>query len=501
MTCSDKQVRKLLKMYAKTNSTTKASCAAGMDAKTGRKWIACGCLPSEKPKQVRAWRTRKNPFENVWSEIVEKLDGKNALQAKDLFAYLCKKYPETWKENQLRTLQRLIRKHRAQNGTEKLAFLEQDHIPGAVLQADFSELKSLNVKICGELFSEMMFHSTLPYSNWEWVTLSRSESTLALCRGFQESLKELCAKPDYFQTDNSTSATYRTGKKTDHKGNSRGFNPKYVQFCEIYSVTPRTTEVGEKQQNGDIESSHHQFKKAAASALALRGSSEFKSVADFETWLQELARDRNATEKRKLLFLDEQKAMRSCSIFPSKDYEENRVIVTKFSNIIVNRHVYSVPSRLIGQVVIVRQYEWRIEVWYQNILQISTERVLGKRLHKIDYRHVIWSLIKKPGAFACYRYRDEMFPSLAFRQAYDQIVCDEISLKKDLEYLRILHLAASISEDEVKVALDLLMTEKIKITYDNVKNLLGFDNGSKRYKIEKCLPDLKHYDKLIGGAL
>ncbi len=501
MTCSDNQVRKLLKMYAKTNSAPKAACVAGMDAKTGRKWIKSGCLPSEKPKQVRTWRTRVNPFADVWAEVVEKLDDRNALQIKDLFEYLRKKHPNKWKKSQLRTLQRLIRKWRALKGPEKVAFLEQDHIPGAVLQADFSELRSLNVTISGEFFSFMMFHSTLPYSNWEWVTLCRSESILALNRGFQESLKELGVKPNYFQTDNSTSATHRVGKDVQNNGKSRFFNDKYVQFCGNHSVTPRTTEVGEKQQNGDIESSHNQFKKAVASAIVLRGSSDFKCVADFEKWLQELARERNVSEKRSSLFLEERKAMRSCDFFASKDYDENKVKVTKFSNIIIARSVYSVPSRLIGQVVSVRQYEWHIEVWHQNILQVSAERILGNRLHKIDYKHVIWSLIRKPGAFACYRYRDEMFPSLIFRQAYDEIACGEISIKNDLEYLRILHLAASTSEDEVKAALELLTMEKSKISYDSVKNLIGFEKKSKQHQIARCIPDLKNYDKLIGGAL
>ena len=82
-----------------------------------------------------------------------------------------------------------------------------------------------------------------------------------------------------------------------------------------------------------------------------------------------------------------------------------------------------------------------------------------------------------------------------------QIICNEISIKKYLEYLQILHLAASTSEDEVKVALELLMADKAKITYENVKNLLVFEASLSQYHIEKCMPDLKHYDKLIGGAL
>jgi hypothetical protein len=34
---------------------------------------------------------------------------------------------------------------------------------------------------------------------------------------------------------------------------------------------------------------------------------------------------------------------------------------------------------------------------------------------------VIWSLVRKPGAFARYRYREELFPTLVSRRAYDAL--------------------------------------------------------------------------------
>jgi hypothetical protein len=48
-------------------------------------------------------------------------------------------------------------------------------------------------------------------------------------------------------------------------------------------------------------------------------------------------------------------------------------------------------------------------------------RIRGEKDHRIDYRHVIWSLVKKPGAFARDRYREELFPSMVFRRAYDAL--------------------------------------------------------------------------------
>ena len=65
----------------------------------------------------------------------------------------------------------------------------------------------------------------------------------------------------------------------------------------------------------------------------------------------------------------------------------------------------SVPSRLIDRDVVVHVYDDRIEVFYAGQVVLVTERLLGRKGHRIDYRHVIWSLVKKPGAFARYRRR------------------------------------------------------------------------------------------------
>ena len=66
----------------------------------------------------------------------------------------------------------------------------------------------------------------------------------------------------------------------------------------------------------------------------------------------------------------------------------------------------------------------------------------------IDYRHVIGSLVRKPGAFARYRYREHMFPTETFRLAYDALR-EWKGERADVEYVRILHLAATTMESDV----------------------------------------------------
>ena len=107
------------------------------------------------------------------------------------------------------------------------------------------------------------------------------------------------------------------------------------------------------------------------------------------------------------------------------------------------------PSRLIGTSVLVRLRAETLEGYVGSTVAFTIPRLIGQKQHRIDYRHVIWSLVRKPGAFAAYRYRDDLFPTTTFRLAYDRLTCSGID-RADRDYVRILHLAASTSESEVK---------------------------------------------------
>jgi hypothetical protein len=131
-------------------------------------------------------------------------------------------------------------------------------------------------------------------------------------------------------------------------------------------------------------------------------------------------------------------------------------------------------------------------------LQLSCERLLGRNQKRIDYRHVIWSLIRKPGAFARYVYREEMFPSPVFRQAYDAIQTPHRGTKGDVEYLRILHLAASTTEADVESALVRLLGEGAAITSAAIKMFVAADARPTIPMMVAPVVDLASYDSLLG---
>jgi len=188
--------------------------------------------------------------------------------------------------------------------------------------------------------------------------------------------------------------------------------------------------------------------------------------------------------------------MRELCVAKLPEYVEEDVRVSEWSTVRVKHCAYSVPSRLIGEWVRVRIFEDKLEVRYAEELQLACERLLGRNRHRIDYRHVIWSLVRKPGGFARYVYREEMFPQLVFRKAYDAIQEAQAGTRGDLEYLRILHLAASTMEAEVAAALSLLLGAGQPITAGAVKALFA----STTIEVPALAPatvDLTEYDTLL----
>ena len=149
---------------------------------------------------------------------------------------------------------------------------------------------------------------------------------------------------------------------------------------------------------------------------------------------------------------------RHCARYPRshwRAFRELQVSVSRFSTMQVLGNTYSVPSRLIGTTLLVRVRSEHLEGYVGTKQVVTLPRLHGRAQHAINYRHLIWSLVRKPGAFAAYRYRDDLFPTLAFRRAYDRLT-RATSARADRDYVQVLHLAATLSEAEVETALLLL---------------------------------------------
>lgn len=491
MTCTDAQVRLMMRERSKGRTQEQAAVKANLNSrKTVAKYERLGQLPSEL-KQRRQYRTRADPFAADWPELEQMLQAAPELEAKTLFEWLCEQRPGQYQEGQLRTLQRRVKDWRALN-QEQVATLEQVHRPGEALQSDGTWLTELGVTIAGQRFKHMLIHCVLPYSNWEWGAIAQSESLLALQRGLQSSLLKLGHVPEYHQTDNTSAATYQL---RGANGRERAYNPGYLALLHHFGLKPRTIQVGCPQQNGDIEAANGSLKRALHQHLLLRGSRDFDTLADYEQFLGQVMTQRNQRRQQRLP--EELAAMKPLTASPLWPYQEVRVKVNRGSLIRVQNNVYSVPTHLIGQQVTVRIYEWHLEVYYRAIQVEWMPRLVGQKKQQINYRHLIDSLLRKPGGFRRYRYREALFPSLVFRQAWDQLKQWYSPRKADLIYLRVLRLAARYLECEVAEALTRLLAETTHWDETDVEGLLPRPKPVAVPALSPPLVNLAQYDTLL----
>ena len=489
VTVKDAQVSKLMDEMTKHGQIGIAAMRSGMDRKTARKYVEAKKLPSEL-REPRSWRTRKDPFEADWPWVVGQLKTSAELEAKTLFEALQREHPGRYEDGQLRTLQRRVKQWRAEHGPDKEVFFAQEHRPGEAVQLDFTHGSSLGVTILGVVFAHLLCHVVLPYSNWQHVTVCLSESFLALKRGLQAALFELGRVAEWVQTDNSTAATHELAD------GRRGFNKDYEDLVRHLGMKPRTIAVGKKEQNGDIEAAHRPLKRRIEQQLLLRGSRDFDSVEAYEKWLCAVI-VRPANRNRAKHFDEELARMSPMRATRLPEFVERDVRVTSWSTIRVDRRTYSVPSRLIGEKVRVRLYENHLDIYYGSRWQFRFARLRGPQLRRIDYRHVIWSLVQKPGAFARYKYRRELFPTLTFRRAYDAITARESSRETDLEYLRILHLAAATMEADVESCLESMLAAGESISADEIRKRARKDEEVSIPELAPYEASLEDYDELL----
>jgi len=491
---SDRQVRKLRKKLAEGKTVLVAADAAGMSEKTAHNWKS-GPLPSElKQTRERHWRTREDPFADVWeSEIVPLLeeDKKAVLEAAELLRWLHKKHPGKFADGQLRTLQRRVSDWRALYGPEREVYFEQVHPPGREGAFDFTNCNDLGVTIRGELFCHLLFQFVLSFSKWRSVCLAFSETFEAMVRGLQRAVWELGGTPTYWRSDNLSAATHQL------PGGGRELNRRYRAVLDHYGVESTRIQPGKSNENGVAEKSHDVLKGRLAQALVIRGSTDFDSPDEYEAFFQEVVADLNAGCGTRLT--EERGYLKSLPSSRVPEYTKYSARVRCWSTIHFAGRTYSVPSRLIGKEVEVRQHPNVIEVWYRNKLTETLPRIRGQeKTYRIDYRHIIWRLVRKPGAFARYRYREELFPTLVFRRAYDALSRGG-NARADVEYLRILHLAASTMQTDVEVALEVLLETEDRFDYLAVKALAAPDKPEIPV-IEREDPNPAEYDRLLAGG-
>lgn len=474
-------------------SQAAAAAASDMSLRTAREWET-GPLPSA-TKLVRDWRTRPDPFAAVWQTDIEPLlrrDVKGVLEAKWVLEVLRTRYPDQFHAGQARTLQRRFRDWRTRHGVEPEVFFPQVAAPGREAAIDFTHATDLGVTVAGEPFPHLLFEFVLSYSHWTWVTIAFGETFEALAAGVQGALWALGGVPAVLRSDNLSAATHEL-----KASGGRDLTPRFRAVLEHYGIRSSRITPGRAHENGIAEQAHRRLKALLAQALLVRGHAAFPDVAAYDTFVQEVVaywRNRPAAAR-----LAEERA--TLGALPSAaipSYTTYYPVVRRWSTIRVAHRTYSVPAQLMGHTVEARVHPDVVEVRYRDQVVQTMPRLRKEEEHRIDYRHVIGWLVRKPGAFARYRYREDLYPSVTFRRAYDALVRLH-GERADLEYLRILQLAATAGESPVTVALATVLDQGAAFDYCTVQVQVA-PPALVVPVVHIPAPDLTVYDALRAGA-
>ena len=401
------------------NTQDQASAIAGISERSGRR-IEKGQHRST-TEAPRTWRTRKDPLAPVWdSELEPMLQKEPRLEPLTLYDYLQEQYPGEY-QSVKRTLQRRVADWKVQHGPPKEVMFELRHIPGEIGQSDFTELKKVKVTIAGKPFEHLLYHYRLVYSGWQYVEIIQGgESFIGLSQGLQNALRACGGVPKQHRTD-SLSAAYKNLKGKRRKP----LTQFYEDLCAHYQMQPTRNNTGIAHENGSVEGSHGYFKRRLRQALYLRGSCDFDSVSDYQTFLETIINKLNQRCSDK--FEQELPHLQPLPQYRFADYEELSVKVSCHSAITVRRVLYTVPSRLIGKQLSIRLYHDRLVgyVGTQQVVELHRMRIpkgsKNRRARCINYRHVIAGLRKKPRAFLYCTWQQELLPNESWRSLWHQL--------------------------------------------------------------------------------
>lgn len=474
------------------HSQSSAAAKAGLSARTARR-IDTGQHNTVHP--IRQYRTREDPFNGLFDEhIIPLLIDKPGLQPITLFEKLEEIAPDQFDRSQLRTFQRRVKRWRAKHGPEQEVIFRQEHEPGAMGISDYTWANKLLITIDGNEFKHKLYHYRLVFSGWTYVqVILGGESFESLSSGLQNALWRSGGVPKTHRTD-SLSAAYKNQTQQD------GLTERYNKLCKYYGVKATRNNKGIAHENGAIEGPNGHLKRKLDQQLILRGNRDFANLEEYQQFIDTIVAKINRQCRSR--FNEERAHLSPLPKRRTNDFSEQFVKVTSSSTITVKRVIYTVPSRLMGSMLMAHIFDDRLVLFYGHEAILTLDRLYAQasnRARSVNYKHVIHSLAKKPNAFKCSQLRDDLIPRGDFWQLWQRLTHD------------------GVTDEDCRYMVDLLI---IAHKYD-CEDALGryvlnaFESGS-RASSEQCRqlfgPDkieipiimsqqhqISSYDSLIGG--
>ena len=296
---SDGQVKELRRLLFSGKSLAFSARMTQMSDKTARNYRDDQRLPSQR-KSARNYRTRTDPFAEIWPEVQRRLEEQPRLKAHTLFGWLQQTRPGEFPDSTRRTFERRVSKWQALFGPGRPVMFPQKHHPGRLAASDFTVCNSLGIKIAGARFDHALFHCVLTYSNVESVSLCFSESFESLSTGIQKAFWEFGGTPLRHRSDSLSAAVNNHSSRKSHTA-------RYTALMQHYGCQAERTNARCANENGDVESSNNHLKQRLDQALLLRGSRSFDSRADYMSFVEMVVAQANTQRQNR--FAHEQAAL------------------------------------------------------------------------------------------------------------------------------------------------------------------------------------------------
>jgi hypothetical protein len=452
----------------------------------------------------RHWRTRADPLADVWeSVLVPMLEKAPLLEPQTLLLHLEQIRPgEEWYRRK-RTLQRRVEQWRALHGPAREVMFLQEHRAGVLGISDFTVLKGEPITVAGEVLEHRLFHFRLPFSGWCHVAVIHGgESFVALAEALQNALALCGGVPAEHRTD-SLSACFR-----NRDGSYAGdYTSRYRELCAHLGVIATRNNRGVAHENGAIEGPHRHWKRRLEQQLIQRGSRDFATEAEYRHLVAQVTAGLNDRPSVQEKLAIERLHLRPLPVERFADYEPLVVRVRSTSTIELRSVTYSVPSRLIGQQLTVHLRHDRLDVFLRSRFVETLPRLHAhkgqKALRRIDFRHVIESLRRKPRALLRAQLQADILPGENWRQLWRQLLSALPPDEAAKVMVEALHVAAR-TDDLARVERYLRRAlRRGELSLDALRSHYGLRPPRGLAVLPQIdIPEhrLSSYDELLGGA-
>jgi hypothetical protein len=457
------------------------------------------------PQRGRSWRTRADPLAEVWqSVLVPMLEKAPQLEPQTLLLHLEQIRPgEEWSRRK-RTLQRRVEQWQALHGPPQEVMFLQQHRPGVLGISDFTVLKCQPITIAGVVLEHRLFHFRLPYSGWGHVeVIHGGESFVALSEAWQNALTLCGGVPAEHRTD-SLSACYRNRDGSY----ASDFTSRYRELCSHLGVTATRNNRGVAHENGAIEGPNRHWKRRLEQQLIKRGSSDFATEAEYRQLVGQVNATLNQRPSVQQKLTIERLHLLPVPVVRFADYEPLVVRVRSTSTIEVRSVTYSVPSRLISHQLTVHLRHDRLDLFLRSQFVETLPRLHRRAgeigpLRRIDFRHVIESLRRKPRALLRAQLQSEILPGEVWQQLWRQLLAALHPDEAAKVMVDALHVAAKQGD---MVGMERYLRRQLRsgeLNLDGLRSHYGLRPPRGLAAMPQLdIPEhtLSSYDELLGGT-